>query len=424
MFSRLISVLVITSIPLTVIAQGITTNDDVDGDGLLNSEEDKNGDGIVNSGETDPFNADTDGGGEADGSEIQNKRDPFDRSDDMTYDLDTDGLTNGQEDLIGTDRANPDSDNDSLNDRDDPFPLDSRYTKDTDKDGLPDAYEDANNLQKDVRSDATEDPDEDGLNNLQEFIEGTDIADADTDSDGEIDGEEVEDGEDPLENPCLYHAGPTEVLHDLEGHWSESYVNALQETKIGMDGPRIIKGYTYADGDLFRPNKEISRYELLKIALLSSCVIPSLSVDTGEFAFPDVRRVSRSRESDDAILKRRIIYTAYELGIVDGYPDGNFKPDAPINRAEALKILFLATDLPPFDEEEYSNIFTDVTELDWFSEYVHDALSYAFVEGYEDSTFRPGRNISRAEASKLVLYMMISNPRVNGYIVPVEDIEL
>ena len=75
----------------------------------------------------------------------------------------------------------------------------------------------------------------------------------------------------------------------------------------------------------------------------------------------------------------------------------------------------------PFDEEEYSNIFTDVTDLDWFSEYVHDALSYAFVEGYEDKTFRPGQNISRAEASKLVLYMMISNPRVNGYVVPVSD---
>jgi len=421
---RLLCMLVATSIPLTAIAQGVITNDDVDGDGLLNTEEDKNQDGIVNTGETDPYNADTDGGGEADGSEIQNNRDPFDRTDDMTYDLDADGLTNGQEDLIGTDRANPDSDNDSLNDKDDPFPLDVRYTKDTDKDGLPDEYEEENGLKIDVRSDANEDLDNDGLTNLQEFIQGTDINNPDSDNDGEIDGDEVADGNDPLENPCLFNAGPTEVLHDLEGHWSKPYVEALQQTKIGTNGNRIIQGYSYADGDLFMPNKEISRYELLKIALLSSCIIPDETADEGEFAFPDVRRISRTRESNDAILKRRIIYTAYDLGIVDGYPDGSFKPDAPINRAEALKILFLATELPPFDDESYENIFSDVSDDDWFTEYIQDALSYAFVEGYDDGTFRPGQFITRAEASKLVLYMTISNPQVNGYVVPVENIDL
>ncbi|PIR54421.1 hypothetical protein COU75_00915 [Candidatus Peregrinibacteria bacterium CG10_big_fil_rev_8_21_14_0_10_42_8] len=424
MYLRLLSILVITSIPLTTIAQGVTTSDDVDGDGLLNTEEDRNGDGIVNTGETDPYNADTDRGGEADGSEIQNKRDPFDRTDDMTYDLDADGLTNGQEDIIGTDRVKPDTDNDSLNDRDDPFPLDGRYTKDTDKDGLPDEYEDEHSLQKDVRSDANDDRDNDGLTNLQEFIQGTDMNNADSDNDGETDGDEVSSGNDPLENPCLSNAGPTEVLHDLEGHWSKSYVEALQQTKIGTNGNRIIQGYSYADGDLFKPNQEISRYELLKIALLSSCIIPNESADEGDFEFPDVRRIARARESNDTTLKRRVIYTAYDLGIVDGYPDGSFKADAPINRAEALKILFLATQLPPFDDQSYENIFSDVTDDDWFAEYIHDALSYAFIEGYDDGTFKPGQSITRAEASKLVLYMTISNPRVNGYVVPVENIDL
>ncbi len=421
---RVFTLLLVAALPCSAIAQGTITSDDVDGDGLLNIEEDKNQDGIVNTGETDPYNADTDGGGEADGSEILNGRDPFDRSDDMTYDLDNDGLTNGQEDFIGTDRANPDSDSDSLNDKDDPYPLDPRYTKDTDGDGLPDEYEDEHQLRKDVRSDANEDLDGDGLTNLQEFIEGTNINNKDSDNDGEIDGEEVANGSDPLENPCLYYAGPTEVLHDLEQHWSKPFVNALQQTKIQESGPRIIKGYWTEEGSMFKPNREISRYELLKIALLSSCIIPTEQSDEGSFSFPDVRRTARPRESDDAALKRRIIYTAYDLGIVDGYPDGTFQPDAPINRAEALKILFLATELPPFDDGEYSNVFSDVKESDWFAEFIRDALSYDFVEGYDDGTFRPAQAITRAEAAKIVLFMMISNPRVNGYVIPVDDIDI
>jgi len=422
MYQKVFVLLLLIALPISGFAQ--VDESDVDGDGLLNTEEDKNGDGIVNTGETDPFNADTDGGGEADGSEVTAGRNPFDRSDDMTYDVDNDGLTNIQEDIIGTDRTNPDTDSDSINDRDDPFPLDENYRQDSDNDGLPDAYEIENQLERDTRSDASLDSDGDGLTNLEEFIEGTDMYDPDTDQDGILDGKEVELGDDPLENPCLFHAGPTEVLHDLEDHWSKSYVAALQQTKATEEGPRIISGYWTQQGAMFRPNQEISRYELLKIVLLGNCITPDESVDSGTFSFPDVRRGPRPRETEDATLKRRIIYTAYDLGIIEGYTDGTFRADSPINRAEALKIIFEASKLEPYDDADFSGRFSDVRLGDWFEPHVNNALTYEFVEGYEDRTFRPGQSITRAEAAKIVLFMMISNPRVNGYIIPVDDLDI
>ncbi len=415
-----LSILLLVIVPLAVIAQ----SSDIDGDGLLDTEEDQNGDGIVNSGETDPMNADTDGGGEADGLELQEGRDPLDRTDDYTYDLDNDGLSNGRELQQGTDPADPDTDGDGINDRDDPFPLESKYKQDSDNDGLPDSYEIEQNLQRDTRSDAEEDQDNDGLTNLEEFIQGTEIDNPDTDQDGVLDGREVTDGTDPLENPCLFHAGPTEVLHDIEGHWSKPFVIALSETKVEEHGRRIVQGYWTDDGAMFAPDQEISRFELLKIALMSSCIPITESVDDGTFSFPDVTRVSRPRESSDTALKRRTIYTAYERGIVEGYADGMFQPDEPVNRAEAVKMLLLSSSLEPFDDENYLETFTDVTEDDWFSSHVNTALSYEFVEGYGDTTFRPGQSITRAEAAKIVLFMMISNPRVNGYVVPVEDLNL
>lgn len=228
---------------------------------------------------------------------------------------------------------------------------------------------------------------------------------------------------DPLENPCLYHAGPSDVLHDLEGHWSKPFITVLNQMKSGEDGPRIVKGYETEEGFMFRPDQQISRFELLKIALLSSCITPKEATGSG-FAFTDVRREVRPYEHPDTAMKRDIIYTAYDLNIIDGYADGSFKPDAPVNRAEALKILINTAKLEPFDDITYDNSFTDVQPNVWYISFLETALSYGFISGYEDSTFRPGQPITRAEAGKITVFIMISNPRVNGYVVPIDDIEL
>lgn len=393
---------------------------DTDGDGLTNAQEDVNGNGIVDNGETDSMNADSDGGGEADGSELNNNRNPFDQTDDFTYDLDGDGLINGIEILLGTDPNNPDTDGDGIGDAKDPFPLDGNYTSDKDVDGLPDEYEEANNLSSEKRSDASEDADNDGLSNLDEFIQGTDLLDADTDNDGTLDGQEILDGTDPEENPCLLYAGSGKRFADLQDHWAEESILHLHNTKVLPSHARIVDGYNIDGVMQFLPDREITRFELLKIALMTSClpILEEISDDLP--AFSDVSKQSRPRESDDRIRRRQIVYTALEYGIVEGYEDGTFKPDAPVNRAEALKILLETTQLEQLDEPFNYKEFTDVPSDSWFAQYVKQVVEYDIVEGYEDGTFRPEQYITRAEASKILLLMMVSNPHVNGYVIPTE----
>ena len=395
---------------------------DSDGDKLLDSDEDTNLNGIMDTGETDPHNADTDGGGEADGKEILNNRNPLDKKDDYTFDQDNDGLKNGQEEALGTSATNPDTDGDGVNDSDDPFPLDNRYSADTDGDGIPDEYEEKEGLSSEKRSDAEEDNDEDGLSNIEEFIQGTKVNDPDTDNDGVEDGKEVEVGTDPEENPCLLYTGTGKSFPDIQDHWGASIIRILHRTKVLPSHNRVVDGYNVKDETLFLPDREITRYELLKMALLTSCITLLEETDNASLSFTDVPSNARPKEEEERRKRRLTIYTAVDAGVVEGYEDGSFRPDASINRAEALKILLKTTNLEPLEEPLVTEEFSDVPEDAWFAPYVKRLVEYSIVEGYAGGTFQPGRLITRAEASKILLLMMINNPNVNGYVIPTDEL--
>lgn len=72
-----------------------------------------------------------------------------------------------------------------------------------------------------------------------------------------------------------------------------------------------------------------------------------------------------------------------KLGIISGYPDGSFRPDAMVTRAELSKILALAFDLDKEDKESYE----DIDDSAWYAPYVKRVSSYipvyALPVGYE-----------------------------------------
>lgn len=85
--------------------------------------------------------------------------------------------------------------------------------------------------------------------------------------------------------------------------------------------------------------------------------------------------------------------------VVQGYADRTFKPEQQINRAEFLKIILESKKLS-FDTTQ-KNCFTDVKEQ-WFAKYVCFALSQKLIEGYPDGLFRPEKNINYVEALKIL----------------------
>ena len=97
----------------------------------------------------------------------------------------------------------------------------------------------------------------------------------------------------------------------------------------------------------------------------------------------------------------------YNQGILDGYSDGTYGPDNSVNRAEFAKILAESAniDYTIYDSNSLSNCFYDVKNLDehWFSPSVCALKENGVVKGYTDGNYGPSRNITMAEAYKIVL---------------------
>ena len=91
------------------------------------------------------------------------------------------------------------------------------------------------------------------------------------------------------------------------------------------------------------------------------------------------------------------ISTMSRLGIIKGYPDGTFRPNDPITRAEFAAIA------ARFDEHKAAKLasFTDIYGH-WAVSEISLAYENGWIKGYNDGTFRPNRNITRAEAMALI----------------------
>jgi len=88
-------------------------------------------------------------------------------------------------------------------------------------------------------------------------------------------------------------------------------------------------------------------------------------------------------------------------GVIGGYPDGSFRPQDSVNRAEALKILLLASGVEI--QEPSQNVFADVLQGEWFAPFVFSAKQNLIVDGYPDGSFRPAQTVNLVEALKMLL---------------------
>ncbi len=94
----------------------------------------------------------------------------------------------------------------------------------------------------------------------------------------------------------------------------------------------------------------------------------------------------------------------YDLCVVEGYEDGNFRPNANVTRAELVKMGLFANGIEPNRGCYDNDCGSPFRDLDsWQGQWVRPAHDRGIVEGYLYNEFRPNQAITRAEAVKVVL---------------------
>lgn len=188
--------------------------------------------------------------------------------------------------------------------------------------------------------------------------------------------------EDASQSDLLYQGDSDKALPiDVIGHWGEGYIDDLYQM-----------GYVtgYQDGT-FNPNGNVTRAELLKIALNSFGHTVKESEEKSTFL--DIK--------NGDWFKPYIDY-AYSIGIVNGYSNHTFKPNEYVTRGAALKIILEAAGFTEITE--LTPNFKDVdTVTDWFAKYSAFALKHDIMSGYSDGAFGGNNNMTRAEACKTVV---------------------
>ena len=80
-----------------------------------------------------------------------------------------------------------------------------------------------------------------------------------------------------------------------------------------------------------------------------------------------------------------------------GYEDGTFRPDNNMSRAEAVAIFARLISEQKGEKISGKSNFNDVSKSEWYSDYIGYLSKYGIIKGYSDNTFRPDDNVSRAE---------------------------
>lgn len=182
---------------------------------------------------------------------------------------------------------------------------------------------------------------------------------------------------------------------DTRGHFSDSYAAALY-AKCGIDGYKDPQGNALHQ---FRPDASISRAEL--VTMILKCDGKTTAEGEGK-VFSDVAANAWYAGA---------VQVAGMRGWIAGYPDGTFRPDRSVNRAEALKILSLAVGANTSVPVAMVG-FKDVAASDWFYANVIYAADKGYVQGRASGMFVPDGTLTRGEAAKLIaLFYGLSTPQ-------------
>lgn len=149
---------------------------------------------------------------------------------------------------------------------------------------------------------------------------------------------------------------------------------------------------------------------LKKLISIAASAAAVMLMAASAYAYTDVSADSYCYES---------VMRLGDLGIVSGYEDGSFRPDATITRAEYARIIVSAMDKETAAKSTgLISSFADVPGGLWSAPYINYVSTQGIVAGYSDGSFQPDKTISFAESLTILLRVLGYTEESVGYFWP------
>ena len=159
----------------------------------------------------------------------------------------------------------------------------------------------------------------------------------------------------------------------------------------------------YGNGEV-RPQNNITRAEVATIFF---------RLLTDDVRDENLTKTNRYSDVASTAWYNTAVSTLSSMGIITGYPDGTFRPNAAITRAEFAAIAARFD----HDGDKTAAKFSDIANH-WAKDEISIAYNNGWITGYPDGTFGPQRDITRAETMTLVNRVLNRQPETEDDLLP------
>ena len=163
--------------------------------------------------------------------------------------------------------------------------------------------------------------------------------------------------------------------------------SALKDVTVKVNG---VNAQVQPDGT-FTATSPVNKYG-------KKLIVVEATTPNGDNANKELRLVRLTSFADvpEGYWAKMPIENNATVGLVQGFPDGNFKPNNALTRAELATLLVRAKGIE-VPNTRARQVFKDVKPEFWAAKYVEIAQREGLIKGYPDKTFRPNNKISKAE---------------------------
>ena len=192
-------------------------------------------------------------------------------------------------------------------------------------------------------------------------------------------------------------------LDDLRFYTDKKEVeNKKFKITEALDGQKLVKGTANTDDEITvydASGKKISNTYVNNAGVFTAFLDRALIY--GETIKIEAKDKDKNITKIDYKVTKNAVEEVKAIAYIKGYPDGTFKPQANVTRAEAAQMFATLLNGGTNFGTSGATKFSDASD-DWYSKAVNYVVGKGLISGYPNGTFKPNESITRAEFAQMI----------------------